>query len=312
MGLGQGAGGDHLISMTADQAFAEYEAVRRVLPPAVSSAHAAVYLEDLSELSDRFDTFLLDAFGVLNIGEQAIPGVEARVADLIAAGKRVIVVSNAASVPLSSLVRKYRRLGYPFGPGDIVTSRQSLATALDGADDRLWGLMGGDLEGLEDLAPLRSVPLLDDQDAYERAEGFLLIGSATWTDDRQALLERALASRPRPVLVGNPDIVAPRDTGFSVEPGYYAHRLSRSTTVVPEFFGKPYANIFELAFARLGRVDRSRVVMVGDSLHTDILGAQAAGIASALIAGYGFFAQSDVPNAIAASGISPDFVLTRP
>lgn len=298
--------------MTADQAFAEYEAVRQVLPAVVSSERDAVYLEDLSELSDRFDTFLLDAFGVLNIGEQAIPGVEARVADLIAAGKRVIVVSNAASVPLSSLVKKYRRLGYPFGPEDIVTSRQSLACALADADDHLWGAMGGDLHGLEDLGPVRTMSLRDDQDVYDRADGFLLIGSATWTEDRQSRLERALTSRPRPVLVGNPDIVAPRDEGFSVEPGYFAHRLSRLTDVVPEFYGKPYPNIYDLAFARLGVVDRSRVVMVGDSLHTDILGAQAAGVASALIAGYGFFANSDVPSAIAASGISPDFVLTRP
>jgi len=301
-----------LISMTADQAFAEYEAVRQVLPPVVSATTAAVYLEDLSALSDRFDAFLLDAFGVLNIGEQAIPGVQERVADLIASGKRVLVVSNAASVPLTSLVGKYRRLGYPFGPEDIVTSRQSLAGALDGAGDRLWGLMGGDVDGLDDLGTVRTTQLLDDPDAYEQAGGFLLIGSATWTEERQTRLERALKARPRPVLVGNPDIVAPRDIGFSVEPGYFAHRLARSTSVVPRFFGKPYANIYDLAFARLGPIDRSRIVMVGDSLHTDILGAQAAGVRSALIAGYGFFADSDVPSAIQRSGISPDFVLTRP
>lgn len=301
-----------MISMTADQAFAEYESVRQVLPTVVKSVRDAVYLDNLSDLSHRFDAFLLDAFGVLNIGEQAIPGVQERVSELIAAGKRVLVVSNAASVPLASLVKKYTRLGYPFGPGDIVTSRQSLATALVDARDSLWGVMGGDIDGLDDLGDLQTVQLLDDEDAYARADGFLLIGSAHWTDDRQTLLEQALAARPRPVLVGNPDIVAPRDTGFSVEPGYFAHRLSKTTDVVPEFFGKPYANIYDLAFARLGPVDRSRVIMVGDSLHTDILGAQAAGVASALIAGYGFFANSDVASAIEASGISPDFVLTRP
>ena len=38
--------------------------------------------------------------------------------------------------------------------------------------------------------------------------------------------------------------------------------------------------------------------MVGDSLHTDILGAQAAGVASALVARYGFFAGQDVDSAI--------------
>ena len=52
--------------------------------------------------------------------------------------------------------------------------------------------------------------------------------------------------------------------------------------------------------------------MVGDSLHTDILGAQTAGIASVLISGYGFFAGQDTSDAIDASGIIPDYVATRP
>jgi ribonucleotide monophosphatase NagD (HAD superfamily) len=52
--------------------------------------------------------------------------------------------------------------------------------------------------------------------------------------------------------------------------------------------------------------------MVGDSLHTDILGGQAAGIKSALIAGYGFFAGHDVFPPIISSGIQPDYILDCP
>ncbi|MEM7239878.1 MAG: HAD hydrolase-like protein, partial [Pseudomonadota bacterium] len=54
------------------------------------------------------------------------------------------------------------------------------------------------------------------------------------------------------------------------------------------------------------------VVMVGDSLHTDILGGQIAGLKTALIAGYGFFAGADVEKAVGQSGISPDYILDRP
>ncbi len=42
---------------------------------------------DLDALSDEIDTFLLDAFGVLNIGDTAIEGVPERVAGLQKAGK---------------------------------------------------------------------------------------------------------------------------------------------------------------------------------------------------------------------------------
>jgi len=52
--------------------------------------------------------------------------------------------------------------------------------------------------------------------------------------------------------------------------------------------------------------------MVGDSLHTDILGGQAAGLKTALISGFGFFAGHDVESPIRASAITPDYILARP
>ena len=178
---------------------------------------------------------------------------------------------------------------------------------------RHWGLAAPEALGLEDLTDLDLEFLGDDPVTYDRVDGILLMGSGTWTGRRQTLLEQSLARNPRPVLVGNPDIIAPRETELSIEPGYYAHQLADRTGVTPRFFGKPFGNIFDLAFARLGPgFDRSRTVMVGDSLHTDILGGQAAGLSAALIAGYGFFAGHDPVPAIARSGIRPDYVLNRP
>jgi len=312
VGLGESPGGDHLNAMTAEAAFAAYEAVRDRLPPALrqGGCRRAGSLEDIA---DQFDVFLLDAFGVLNIGETAIPGVSERIAALTAQGKRCLVVTNAAGYPHDRLMARYERLGYRFAPEEVVSSRSALLAALAGQPAIRWGMMAsrgaGFLEG--DGVDVRY--LTDAPEAYAAVDGFLLLGSAEWTDDRQGLLEAALIERPRPVLVGNPDIVAPREHGFSIEPGHFAHRLADRTGVVPEFFGKPFGNIFDLAFSRLGGgLDKSRVLMVGDSLHTDILGAQTAGVASALIAGYGFFAGHDSALSIDRAGIRPDFVLDRP
>lgn len=312
MGLGQGAGSDHLSGISADEAFLAYEAVRHRLPAVGGTGKAFRRVETLDSLADGFDAFFLDAFGVLNIGEKAIPGTRERIDGLRAAGKRVLVVSNAAGFPHATLLEKYTRLGYDFAPEDVITSRATLLAGLNGQKGLHWGLMATRSTGLRDLEDLNMTYLEEDPGPYGEVDGFLMIGSAAWTDARQVLLERALMERPRPVLVGNPDIVAPRETGFSTEPGHYAHRLADRTGISPEFFGKPFGNIFDLAFGRLGPVDKSRVLMVGDSLHTDILGALGAGIASALIAGYGFFAGQDVASAIASTGIVPDFVVDRP
>ena len=300
-----------MIMMTAEEAFLAYEAVRHRLPETRPPGKPCDRVEPLADTFDRFAVFLLDPFGVLNIGETAIPGACARVARLREAGKGVMVVSNAASVPVSDLVAKYRRLGYPFEAADIVTSRATMAGSMHGASGIRWGVMGGG-GGMADLGEMSTVPLGDDPRDYRGVGGFLMIGSGSWTDARQDLLERALRDNPRPVLVANPDIVAPREAGFTAEPGHFAHRLADRSGIEPRFFGKPFPGIYDLVFDRLSGVDKSRVVMVGDSLHTDILGAQAAGVASALVAQYGFFAGRDVAAAIERSGIRPDFILDRP
>jgi ribonucleotide monophosphatase NagD (HAD superfamily) len=49
--------------------------------------------------------------------------------------------------------------------------------------------------------------------------------------------------------------------------------------------GKPYTPIYALSFARLGAIDRKRVLAIGDGLGTDIAGAAAAGLDAVLITG---------------------------
>lgn len=299
--------------MGATEALAAYEAVRHRLPKVVPTARAPRRAVSLADISEQFDLFFLDAFGVLNIGETAIPGVKERIDALMRAGKRVIVVSNAAGFPHERLMEKYARLGYGFAPEDVITSRATLMAAIASETGRHWGLMATRSAGLGELAKLDVTYLEEDRAAYDAAEGFLLIGSAAWTEDRQDLLEASLSAKPRPVWVGNPDIVAPRETGFSIEPGHFAHRLADATGVAPVFFGKPFGSIFDIAIERVGAgLSRDRMVMVGDSLHTDILGARTAGIASALISGYGFFSGHDPWDAISRTGIIPDYVLERP
>ncbi len=294
---------------TPDQAFAAYEAVRGRLPQATFPA-ACERAGSLGDVADRYDAFLLDAFGVLNIGETPVPGAPERVAALQRSGKRVLVLTNSASQTPDAALAKYRRLGLDFAPEDVVSSREALKHALAGRPERCWGCMAPAIAGIEELGvPARL--LEDDPQPYEAADGFILLGSAGWTRARQDRLEAALRRRPRPVLVGNPDIVAPREAGLTPEPGHYAHLLADRLGLSPLFCGKPFGNIFDLALARLGAVPRERILMVGDSLHTDVLGGAAAGIRTALVTSFGLFRTCDVDALIARSGIVPDHLLER-
>ncbi|MDP3525919.1 MAG: HAD hydrolase-like protein, partial [Hoeflea sp.] len=289
-------------------AFNEYESVRHRLPP-MHPVAGSVRADTLDAIAEQVDVFLLDAFGVLNIGETAIPGVVERVEGLRRAGKQVLVVTNAAGYPSSVLHARYKRLGYSFATDDVVSSRMALLANLDAHPKRRWGMVAAPKFGREEL-PDGAIFLEDAPEAYDEVEGFLMFGASAWSEARQALLEQALRDRPRDLLVGNPDLVAPVEAGLSREPGHYAHRLADSTGIAPTFYGKPFPAIFDIVRTRIRPgVPDHRVVMVGDTLHTDILGGAASGFRTALIQGYGFFDGADPAEAIASSGIVPDFIL---
>lgn len=298
------AGGD-----TAEWVFQTYESVRHRLP-SVSFGAKYSFAPSLEQVAAPFDLILFDAYGVLNVGETPIKGAAARVAALRAAGKSVMVVSNSAGYPKRLMLERYARLGFDFTQAEVVTSRDALLHHLSETAPRHWGVMLNPAHGTEEFESHQLSFLADDPAIYDRVEGFLLVGSDGWTDDRQALLEVSLRKTPRPVIVGNPDIVAPREGGLSREPGFYAHRLADATGIEPVFLGKPFASVFELALARPEqRPYPSRVLMVGDTLQTDILGGGLMGLSTALVTGFGAHFGADPADLIARSGIVPDFII---
>lgn len=294
-------------TIDVDAAFDRYEAVRARLPRTQFTANSRQG-RNLAEIAESFDVFILDAFGVLNVGERAVPGAVERIAALRAAGKRLFVLTNAASYPRSAALVKYRRLGFDFAPEEVVSSRDVAASALTRFTEvKLWAAASGPTPDLSDL-PGYIEDLEADPSLLERAEGFLLLSSASWTAARHEALVAALAERPRPLLVGNPDLVAPRETGLTLEPGWWAHDIADRTGIVPEFFGKPYANAFAAIAARCSGAGSLRMAMVGDTLHTDILGGRAAGMTGVLITDHGLFAGRDVAPYIRRSQIVPDII----
>lgn len=294
-------------AVDTDWAFARYEAVRGRLvhadfPP--SSEPVA----DVAAVADRFDAFVLDAFGVLNVGESPVPGAVARIAQLRAAGKRLVVLTNGATQSRAEALAKYRKLGFDFTAAEVVASRDLAAAALRGRGGLIWAAAAGPEPDFADLG-VAVGDLLADATLFATADGFVLFSSAGWSWAHQARLADALARRPRPVLVANPDIVAPREDRFSLEPGHFGHLLQDEVGVVPEFYGKPYANAYDAARDRLGReIAPERIAMVGDTLHTDVLGGRAAGMATILVTDHGLFRGRDTAPYIARSGIVPDVV----
>ena len=288
------------------EAWARYEAIRERLP-AVSARGPTRQVRGLLDVAAEFDGFLFDSFGVLNVGETAISGAAECLVALRHMGKRLRILTNAASYTGDAALLKYHRMGLDVRRDEIVSSRDVTFAHLDAVAPALnWGAIGTGEDDFADAGANRMFDLLKSGRSWDAAEGFLFLSSARWTPDLQAGLVAALLRRPRPVVIGNPDLVAPREGGLSVEPGFWAHDLQDRTGIVPRLFGKPYPEAFQIALSGMGP---GRHAMIGDTLHTDILGGQAAGLSTILVTEHGIFAGHDTAPFIEQSGIVPDIAL---
>ena len=289
-----------------NEAWARYEAIRDRLPAAAAPG-AMRHVAGLLEIADEFDGFLFDSFGVLNVGETAVPGAAECLSELRRQGKAIRVLTNAASYTGDAALAKYQRMGLDIARDEIVSSRDVTFANIDKVAPGIrWGAIAAEDDIFADAGKTRMSDLLGDSRSWDDAEGILFLSSARWDAELQEHLIASLVARPRPVVVGNPDLVAPREGGLTIEPGFWAHDLQDRTGVRPMLFGKPYSDAFDIAIAGL---EGSRFAMIGDTLHTDILGGQAAGLSTILVTDHGLFAGRDTTPFIAESGIVPEFVL---
>lgn len=243
--------------ITTEAAFARYERLRQVLPQAQfpETSREGASLEDT--MGD-YDAYILDAFGVLNRGESPIPGAVDRIAQLRAAGKRLVVLTNAASYTRAGVLAKYHRLGFDFNFDEVVSSRDVAFANLP----TVHGVWAAITDGEDDLSDVPcghyAADLLAQPELLNTAAGFLFLSAARWTHQDNERLQQALHFQTRPLVVANPDLVAPRDNGLSPEPGWYAQDLESTCSI---WFGKPFRNAFEAALEQLPGIPANRIAM---------------------------------------------------
>ena len=108
---------------------------------------------------------------------------------------------------------------------------------------------------------------------------------------RQGLAEfslqlEKLATLGKTLILSNPDVFAP----FQIDNGKYPVATQGSIGFYYEkffggkvlYFGKPFKEIFDFA-RKVSSSEKDKILMIGDTLWTDILGAHNAGIDSALV-----------------------------
>jgi len=292
--------------LTTQSIFDRYQEVRSRFPE-VRARQETVEIKSLLDIADQIDAFVFDAFGVLNVGETMIPGADKRLDQLRERGCAIRILTNAASYDRSGAIAKFKRLGLRVEDDEIITSREATLQNLSAGH---WGVIAADTDQLSDL-PTLVTRLKDDVAEYDKVDHFLFLSTADWTPSRQNLLAAAMQRRPRNLLIGNADLAAPRDDGFSVEPGHFGHQIADLFPGYVQFFGKPFPEVYDLIEASLPTLTSNRIAMCGDTLHTDILGAAARGWRTVLVTQDGLFAGYDTQPFSEQAHLFADWRLSR-
>lgn len=283
---------------------------------------AVTHIASLREITDEFDTFFVDMYGVIWDGSDVYPGVKEVFAELRGLGKKIIILSNATTVS-PHFMDKMNEKGFLRGVhyDDFVTSGDLLAGKLaKGYFEKITGKKRYTFYIIGRNNPLLFFDVFEHQIYDLKKADLIYIGSLTVNGIVPLNLDRFLPELEvavklgKPAVCANPDLFAFKGeikhcTGGSAAEWYENHggRV--------EMIGKPYPEIYTYAVRR-AKTTLERSVMIGDALRTDILGANRAGMESVLITETGVTADAlkagrTIESEYEEMGAIPTFVLDR-
>ena len=242
-------------------------------------------LAGLREIAPRYDGLILDLWGVLHDGQKPMPHAIEALTELKAAGKRIVILSNAPR--RAYLVeRRMNEIGIPAGLYDHVhSSGEEAWQHLKNRDDAFYAALGS---VCYHIGPARDDNMLAGigftrTDAVADADFVLNTGPGyDETVEQYEPLLRSARERDLKMVCANPDLVVVIGERLNICAGAIAQRYEDMGGEV-RWHGKPLLGVYETAFRLLRVANKSRILALGDSLRTDIAGARVAGIDSVLV-----------------------------
>lgn len=258
------------------------------------------------DLVEKYDAFCFDGYGTLyNRGLFVYPGALDWFRELRKQNKQVRLVTNAASDIEDVLAADACKRGFDFKPEETISSGSlfgSLALELRGEGYKLDEVYYIGRETGKNVLAASGVCAVENP-----VEPIVAVSSSTATEEMFNHAVEILSRGRGLLLVLNSDAWAPNIDGTrSPVSGALSERLRMATGASARYLGKPFPAIWNRV--RESLPDKAKVLMVGDTLGTDVFGAQVAGFDSALVVG------RNVPKESLASdeavlGIRPNYYL---
>jgi HAD superfamily hydrolase (TIGR01458 family) len=236
---------------------------------------------------------IFDIDGVLEYQGKVYPGANEVVGRLRVKGVKLRFLTNSTLKSRGSCAAKLRRQGFEVFEEEVITASFATAEYLRGIQpSSIWVML--EREGLEEFKDF----VQDEEDPE-----YLVIGDNRSRFDFETLNHALRVLQKGAHLVGMQKELIDSSMGdLELNVGSWVRMLELASGVQAEYIGKPSRFAFDLATRSLG-LPREQVLVVGDRVFSDILGAKNAGLRSALIK-TGEFRPGDLEGEI-----QPDWVL---
>ena len=273
-------------------------------------------VENFKSIIDKYKVIFFDAFGVMKNYNGILPGIEKTFEYLESQGKEYYIVTNDASRSPVQLAESYHKAGLNIISADkIVSSGMLTKEYLDlQVKDGIVAYLGTlNSAHYIESSGLKTLPVSEINDSnIEKVNALVFLDDEgfDWAKDLNKTVN-LIRKRTIPVIVANTDRAYPLTiTDVSIAIGGIAAMIE--SVVGKQFirFGKPDSQMFMFAYD-LARtkisINKTDIVMVGDTLNTDILGGNKFGLDTVLVLSGNTLAR-DVDSRIIATGIAPTYI----
>lgn len=209
-------------------------------------------------------TWALDLDGVIWSGTEPIPGSSRAVAELRAAGRDVVFVTNNSFATIAQQEQKLASFDID-ATDAVITSAQAAASLVQSGERAL--VLGG--PGVLEALGARDVELVDHEvlgDFIPVATVDVVVVGLDWHLDyhRLSAAVQAILAGAR-FIATNTDATYPSERGLLPGAGAIVAAVAAATGQAPTVAGKPERAVAQLVRARFG----DQGIMVGDRPETD-------------------------------------------
>lgn len=250
-------------------------------------------LEKFKDIVTKYKVVFFDAYGVLKKHNGVIEGVKEMLDFLIEENIQFYIITNDASRSPELLAEAYHKEGIVIVKAENMVSSAMMAELFlkdNISPGKKVAYLGRPSSEFfiknADLVPVK----IEEASEYKYGElGAIMLFDDSGYDFKHGINRTLNAIRATnvPVIVANPDLIYPaNDTESAIAIGSLANMFEAVSDRKFFKFGKPNESIFQFGFNMVNtnqKVDKRDIVMVGDTLDTDIIGANNFGIDTVLV-----------------------------